>query len=90
MPTIEGNSAGEASQSCLLGESKTMPQKKLLHGTNDFKRLWQEEITSAKRMEGKVGGNKRLRLNLEKKPNLKNVKIQNNQYNRSPWKGRRI
>lgn len=74
MPTTEGNSAGEASQSCLLGESKTMPQKKLLHGTNDFKRLWQEEITSAKRMEGKVGGNKRLKTEFGEEAQSKKCK----------------
>lgn len=80
MQTIgEGKSEGEASQSCQLGESRAMPQKKPLHWTLDFGRTRQEEITSAQRMEGRVGKIRGWRLNVEKKPSRENGKMQNNQ-----------
>lgn len=84
MQTIEGKSEREASQSCQVGESRMMLQKKPLHWTPDFGRTWQEEITSAQRMEGRVGKIRGWRLNLEKKPSQENGKMQNNWFKQKP------
>lgn len=65
----------KASQSCQLGDSRTMP----CHWTHDFGRGWREKITSAQRMEGRVGKIRGWRLTLEKLTQ-ENGKMQNKSY----------